>query len=307
METAVVRISVIIPTRNRPDDLRRCLAGLTECVQRLGATPGTTLHEVVVIDDASTRPDALSPVYASELPQVVLYNRERMGAGGSRARAVPAASGDVLAFLDDDAVPRGDWLTVAGSVTEQRPAISGRVLRFDTGLVSSARQARYDDRYRSLSARDPISFFAGGNSAVLTSAFESVGGFPRSGVGGDNSLAEALAGSGRPVRFEPELVIAHRNGKGVRRAILDSWSSGRDHRQALTIPTAIQFVRASGLGDSPAVREFNRVLSIVHAAGRIGVRQRNSGSTGRAPSPESALERSDTPNCPDIEAVVMNR
>ncbi|MBF6337190.1 glycosyltransferase family 2 protein [Nocardia abscessus] len=307
METAVVRISVIIPTRNRPDDLRRCLAGLTECAQRLASTPGTVLHEVVVIDDASTRPDALSPVHASDLPEVVLYNRERMGAGSSRARAVSAASGDVLAFLDDDAVPRGDWLTVAGSVTEQRPAITGRVLRFDTGLVSSARQARYDDRYRSLSAGDPVGFFAGGNSAVLASAFESVGGFSRSGVGGDNSLAEALAGNDRPVRFEPELVIAHRNGKGMRRAILDSWSSGRDHGQALTIPSAIQFVRASGLGDSPAVRGFNRVLGVVHAAGRMGVRQGSSRSTGRVPSPGSAPERSRIPDCPDIDAVVVNR
>ncbi|WP_157172865.1 glycosyltransferase [Nocardia exalbida] len=307
METAVVRISVIIPTRNRPDDLRRCLAGLTECVQRLGSTPGVTLHELVVIDDVSTRPDALSSVYASDLPKVVLYNRERMGAGSSRARAVSAASGDVLAFLDDDSVPRGDWLTVAGSVTEQRPAISGRVLRFDNGLVSSARQARYDARYRSLSTGDPISFFAGGNSAILTSAFRSVGGFSRSGVGGDNSLAEALAGSGTPAQFEPELVIAHRNGKGVRRAMLDSWSSGRDHPQPLAFPTAIQLVRASGVGSSPAVRGFNRVLSIVHAAGRMDRRNGRSVRSSGATSPGFAPQGKRLPDCPDIEAVVMNR
>ncbi|MCC3329190.1 glycosyltransferase [Nocardia abscessus] len=307
METAVVRISVIIPTRNRPDDLRRCLAGLVECVQRLDATPGTALHEVVIVDDASSRSDALSPVYASDLPTTVLYNRVRMGAGSSRARAVCAASGDVLAFLDDDAVPRGDWLSVAGSVTEHRPAISGRVLRFDKGLVSSARQARYDDRCRSLSEGDPISFFAGGNSAILASAFRAVGGFTRNGVGGDNSLAEALAADGNPVQFQPALVIAHRNGKGMRRAILDSWSSGRDHQQQLTIPAAIQLVRASGLGGSPAVRGLNRMLSVVHAAGRMERRKRSSRSTSATISRGFALERKHVPDCPDIEAVVANR
>ncbi len=268
----MARISVIIPTRNRPDDLRRCLAGLEECSQRLASTTNIRLHEVVVADDGSTRPHSISPAHASPLPVIVVRNRARLGAGASRARAVAVASGDVLAFLDDDAVPRGDWLSVAGSVGNEKPAISGRVLPFDSGLVSAARQARYDARYTALSAGDPVGFFAGGNSAILTSEYESIGGFTRAGVGGDNSLAETLAERGRPVRFEPQLVVAHRNGKGLYRALVDALSSGRDHPVPLAPQQAFRLVTTGAVGSTQPVRALNFLLGTVHAAGRVNLR-----------------------------------
>ena len=51
--------------------------------------------------------------------------------------------------------------------------------------VSLARQARYDLRYRDLAQGDPVTFFAGGNSAIRTDLFHEVGGFSREGTGGD--------------------------------------------------------------------------------------------------------------------------
>ncbi|MFH8337443.1 glycosyltransferase family 2 protein [Streptomyces sp. AM6-12] len=268
----MVRISVVIPTRNRAADLRRCLDGLAECAQRLPV--GLTLHQVVVVDDASTTPDATAPARDSDLPVVLLRNPDRLGAGASRRRAVDVADGDVLAFLDDDAVPRGDWLTVAAEVDADRPAVTGRVLGFDAGLVPRARQARYDARYQGLREGTPVDFFACGNGAVLTSAFHGVHGFSNEGVGGDNSLARSLGRAGTPVRFHPHLVIAHRNGKGWSAALRNAWSAGTDHPQRMTASDLLAVARNSAVGDDPAVRELNRALGVLHALGRLMPRSR---------------------------------
>ncbi|MFF6807542.1 glycosyltransferase [Streptomyces sp. NPDC012616] len=278
MERTVVRISVLIPTRNRAADLRRCLGGLAECTTRLPA--GVTLHQVIVVDDASTGPDATSPARDSDLPVVLLRNPERLGAGASRRLGVEVADGEVLAFLDDDAVPRGDWLAVAAGVDAERPAVTGRVLGFDSGLVSRARQARYDARYRGLREGAPVDFFACGNGAVLTSAFHQVNGFSNEGVGGDNSLARSLGQVGTPVRFHPDLVIAHRNGKGWSAALRNAWSAGIDHPQRMTVSDLVATARDSAVGDDLAIRELNRALGVLHALGRLmpGARDESSAS-----------------------------
>jgi glycosyltransferase involved in cell wall biosynthesis len=266
----VVRISVIIPTRERAADLRRCLAGLADCVRRLNdESHPAKLLEVIIVDDASTTVDVSAVAAESGLPVEVIRNPSQLGAGASRRLAAELASGDVLAFLDDDAVPRGDWLIHAAAVDETHPAITGRVLRFDDGLLSSARQARYDVRYGRLERDAPVSFFAGGNSAVLAKSFHAAGGFAREGVGGDNSLADTLAELDTPVRFRPELVIAHRNGKGWRRALSDTWSAGRHHPQRMTVAEGWRAARASAVGATRTVREVNMLLGAVNAAARV--------------------------------------
>jgi glycosyltransferase involved in cell wall biosynthesis len=265
----MVRISVIIPTRDRAADLQRCMAGLADCVRRLNdQSHAAKLLEVIVVDDASSV-DISAVLAESGLPVALIRNASQLGAGASRRFAVESASGDVFAFLDDDAVPRGDWLIHAAALDKAHPAITGRVLRFDNGMLSAARQARYDARYARLERDAPVSFFAGGNSSILATSFHAAGGFSREGVGGDNSLADALAERGTPVCFRPELVIAHRNGKGWRRAFTDAWSAGRHHPQRMTITEGWRTVQGSAVGPTWTVAEVNMLLGAVHAAGRV--------------------------------------
>lgn len=287
----MVRISVIIPTRNRAEDLGRCLDGLAACARRL-ETSGhpARLHEVIVVDDASTVPGSTDPARASGLPVRVMENQQQQGAGASRRLAAATVTGEVIAFLDDDAVPRGDWLARAAELDQDHPAVTGRVLRFDDGLISSARQARYDARYEKLRRDAAVGFFAGGNSAVLTEVFHAVGGFSREGSGGDNSLADSLAERGTPVRFRPELVIAHRNGKGWQRAVTDAWSAGLQHPQAMTAVQCLKAVRDSGIGRTWQVREVNRLLGAVHAVGRVAPLTRTPAAAGTVSTPRTAGE-----------------
>jgi glycosyltransferase involved in cell wall biosynthesis len=94
--------TVVVPTYRRPAPLARALAGLAE-----QADPGVP-WDVVVVDNDGTR---AAPVMAPDIGVAVRVVVEPSpGATAARRRGLAEAGGDVVAFLDDDVVPRADWL-----------------------------------------------------------------------------------------------------------------------------------------------------------------------------------------------------
>lgn len=88
------RLSIIIPTYNRPSILPRAVASaLTACPEG---------SEIIVVDDQSdTAPDALHAV--AEDPRLkIVTNKGDKGAAGARNFGVGIARGQVILFLDDD-------------------------------------------------------------------------------------------------------------------------------------------------------------------------------------------------------------
>jgi glycosyltransferase involved in cell wall biosynthesis len=89
-------VSVVIPTRNRPELLARALASVVQQTH--------PPHEIVVVDDASTVPyaEVLAQFAASPVP--VRYERHdtSQGGGATRNDGARLATGDILMFLDDD-------------------------------------------------------------------------------------------------------------------------------------------------------------------------------------------------------------
>ncbi len=91
--------SVVVPTRDRPAALQRCLAAVRE--QR-----GVSL-EVVVVDDGSREREAVAAVADAFTARLVRL--EGVGPAAARnAGAVEARAGIVL-LLDDDCVARAGW------------------------------------------------------------------------------------------------------------------------------------------------------------------------------------------------------
>jgi glycosyltransferase involved in cell wall biosynthesis/GT2 family glycosyltransferase len=65
-------------------------------------------HEVVLVIDHA--PDLLEEARGLWPDVKVVPNREKQGLSGARNSGVAEASGEVVAFLDDDAIARPDWL-----------------------------------------------------------------------------------------------------------------------------------------------------------------------------------------------------
>lgn len=121
-------VSVVIPTFRRDDLLARCLQGvLTQ------DWPAEAL-QVCVVDDADSRTteEVLGRV-ALEHPhhQVLLFSGGRRGPAAARNTGWRAATGDIIAFIDDDAFPANEeWIRqgVAHLIGSNAPAVAGKVI-----------------------------------------------------------------------------------------------------------------------------------------------------------------------------------
>lgn len=97
----MISISVIVATRDRPDDLARCLPTIL-------ANDYPTF-DVIVVDQSTT--DGGQPP-AAFVDRRLRYQRQN-ARGKSRAlnKALTEAKGDVIAFTDDDCTVPHDWLS----------------------------------------------------------------------------------------------------------------------------------------------------------------------------------------------------
>ena len=98
-----VTVTILIPTYRRGDDLRRCL--------RAVARQHAPADQVVVVrrrDDKQSA-EVLEEAASLKLPLAVVLV-DQPGVVHAMQQGLAAATGTVLAFLDDDAEPHEDWL-----------------------------------------------------------------------------------------------------------------------------------------------------------------------------------------------------
>ena len=102
--TQVVTVSVIICayTMKRWDDIRAAVDSVL--IQTVPA------NEVLLVIDHNDELRATAEAAFAGTPVQVLANVERQGLSGARNSGVAAASGDVIAFLDDDAAAEPTWI-----------------------------------------------------------------------------------------------------------------------------------------------------------------------------------------------------
>jgi len=230
----VPTVSVVIPTRDRPDKVRLCLEALMR--QRFPRQR----FEVIVVDDGSR--DSLEPVVGPFRDRLRIRLIAQQNAGPARARNVGAAhaAGAVLAFTDDDCEPDEGWVAAADATLRQHPndVVGGCVVNaLPRNPYSAASQLLVDylyDYYVRSSERSGGSaappFFTSNNFAMSRDLFRSVGGFDESfplAAGEDRELCDRIQTRGHELKYRPELLVRHAHPLTLRRYWRQHFNYGR--------------------------------------------------------------------------------
>lgn len=114
--TGLPLASVVVMTFNRPKALRRCLASLT--TQSLSPQS----HEVVVVDVSTSPVDQVLKPFRQQL-RLIHHTMPNGGVAANRNVGAGLASGEVLAFLDDDCIASPSWLAELVAMVESDPSV----------------------------------------------------------------------------------------------------------------------------------------------------------------------------------------
>jgi glycosyltransferase involved in cell wall biosynthesis len=200
-------ISVIVPTRNRPQKIERCLWALS------AQTYSHDRFEVIVVDDGSDASLAPQILPFREHLQLQLIEQKKGGPARARNTGAKQAAGSLLVFTDDDCEPTSGWLTALHAHFERWPdhAIGGDTINsLPENAYSSATQLLVDYLYEYYAAAiapgagsRPMAppFFTSNNLAVPAALFRDVGEFDDSFPLAAGEDREFITCSGLPTRL----------------------------------------------------------------------------------------------------------
>jgi len=123
----MIKISVIVTTYNRPEALALVLLALA--AQENGENRFNKHFEVIIADDGSTSDTAkLINQLQSQLPyplQHIWQPDNGFRAAMARNRAIAAANGNYLIFLDGDSIPQTDFIVKHSKLAEKGWFVAG--------------------------------------------------------------------------------------------------------------------------------------------------------------------------------------
>ncbi|RUM02842.1 glycosyltransferase family 2 protein [Rhizobium anhuiense] len=227
-------VSILICTKDRPEELRRCLASIPE--QSLQPV------EIIVVDNASAG-DATRRVV--EEAGATYVREDRVGLDYARNAAVRAARTEFVAFTDDDVVLHQRWLEnlMKGFDLPEIACVTGLVLPGELATPaqfifekhwSFGRGYLRQDFNQDFYTRDtrygaPVwTIGAGASQAFRRKVFDEIGLFDvrldmgAAGCSGDSEYWNRLLHHGHVCRYEPTAVAWHfhrKDMKGLARQI----------------------------------------------------------------------------------------
>jgi|SRR5581483_6121812 len=284
----VTDVSVVVCTRS--DDRWSDLARAVESVERQSRRP---VELVVVVDH---NPALLERARARWPSAKVVPNDGAPGLSGARNTGVAHAVGDVIAFLDDDAVAAPDWLErlLEPYAQEQVLAVGGRIDADWVGGRPGWFPSEFDwvvgCTYTGAAAsRQPVRNVIGANMSFRREVFEELEGF-RSEIGRIGTIPAGCEETelcirarrrwpDRTVLYEPAAVVRHRVPPAratLRYFVSRCFAEGRS--KAL-----VARLVGSGNALSTEARYTARVLPAGFGRGVAdAVRRRDRGGAGRA-------------------------
>jgi len=202
--------SVIVTTRDRPAQLRHCLAALAAMDYPSRA------FEVIVVDDGGGTPLAGIVDAFRHARAVTLIEQDNQGPASGRNHGARVARHAFLAFTDDDCEPEAGWLRALGARLDETPdfVVGGRTRNgLPHNPYSSASQLIVDMVYAFYNAEPgDARFFATNNLAVRAALYRQVGGLDeRFRVSEDREFCDRWRHEGRRMVYEPGAIVVHRH------------------------------------------------------------------------------------------------
>lgn len=196
------RMSVVVCSYNGSRTIRETLEGLRRLVY-----PD---FEVIVVNDGST--DGVAAIAAEyECTVITTHNA---GLSSARNRGMQAASGEIIAYLDDDAIPDPHWLFyLADAFRDQTLAAVGgpNLAPLHGSIVAECVDNAPGGPVHVLLTDHLAEHLPGCNLAIRRTCLQSVGGFdPAFRVAGDDvDLCWRLLERGWKLGFAPGAMVWH--------------------------------------------------------------------------------------------------
>lgn len=234
-------LTVAICTKDRPDNLTRCLNSLLKLQEK-------SYFEILVVDNAPS--DQRTQDVVAALPTVRYVREPKPGLDFARNLAISAATGEILAYIDDDVVVDRQWLNGLKEAWAENPdasAFTGLILPFELNteaqilfeLAGGFRRGFEKIRYGQVLPGNELYpcgsgiFGAGCNMAFRRDMLIKLGGFdealdtgaPLPG-GGDLDIFYRVIRAGYVLVYEPRYLIYHQHRRETAKLRHQYWTWG---------------------------------------------------------------------------------
>lgn len=223
------KVSIIIPTKDQRDLLKRCLASIEKKTTYKN-------YEIIIVDNNSTQEETLS--YFKSLPYKVIQYGEPFNFSRLNNIAATHATGEYLLFLNDDtAVIEPQWLAEMASIAQQeRVGVVGPKLVLTSNAIQHAGMVMFKTGaafhpFAGLQADSPgyfgfpniirnCSAVTGACLLVRKELFEMVGGFDEKFdlYYQDADLCLKIIESGYRIVYTPYAILLHEGSSTIKKS-----------------------------------------------------------------------------------------
>lgn len=203
-------ISIIIPTYNRKEDLRRLISSIINLKGDLDEV------EVIVVDDGGKTPFEKAGIDPLDRLRLTLIRQKNQGPAAARNYGAKKAKGNFFVFLDDDCTLPVDWyLNVRQNLNHESMLIGHTENMLKEWIFSEASQELTQFLFSYYNSdRFNAQFITSNNMITPRRLFRKLGGFsrdfPKAGAE-DRDFCDRWLAAGYNISFVPIIVVEHRH------------------------------------------------------------------------------------------------
>ncbi|MBN1890300.1 MAG: glycosyltransferase family 2 protein [Thermoflexales bacterium] len=210
-------LSVVVCIYNGEEYLRRCVEAL------LAQGYPRDRYEIILVDDGSRDSsrqicETILDRHAGQLPKLAYVYQKNAGLANARNTGIYLAQGEIVAFIDQDAVAHVDWLSrlLEGFSTDQLAVVGGRIelLNRESQIARFNHIVRYHQEF---GPKEYVSHIIGANMAYRCPIVRQIGGFhPYFRYRGDETnLVRRLLAQGYTFGVAPQAIVYHKHQDSV--------------------------------------------------------------------------------------------